>query len=752
MLQKTPSIIKALLKTLFIGIISLASLTQVSVADGLLSVDDAFKLDQPKIQQSQIILNWQIADGYHLYKNKIEVHSENSTFETPIFPAAKLIDDPVFGKTETYTDTVEVKIPFDINSTQNTLNIDVKYQGCQTQMGVCYPPQTRNFTLTVPVKTNLVAQPFESQTKESAFSSLGALNDLFTTRTGQPDLLPADKAFQFIHQINTKGQLELLWQIADDYHLYQDKFKVSIIEGDAVIGSLQLPKAEQVDDPVFGKTEVFHGQLLATLPISKLQDSITIEIEFQGCAISSGVCYPPIKKTVSVSKGDIQLASQTTIASSSSDSSDLSESDQIADTIKNSSVWIVIGTFFILGLLLTFTPCVFPMVPILSSIIVGQGKHLTTKRALIMSLVYVLAMSITYTVAGVLAGMFGENLQIAFQNPWIIGSFSFIFVLLAFSMFGFYELQLPARLQAKLTHASNQQKGGTLMGVAIMGFLSALIVGPCVAPPLMGALIYIGQTGDALLGGLALFAMSMGMGVPLLIIGTTSAKFLPRSGAWMDNVKAVFGVMLIGVAIWMLERIVPVEITMINWALLFIVSAVYLGAFDSHEKIGWLKLAKGLGLALFLYGLMILIGLLGGSKDMYQPLKTFQGSAVAGQAQNEHLTFKTIKNINDLEAEIAKGRPIMLDFYADWCISCKEMEKLTFTDPNVHLALRGVTLLQSDVTANDDIDKALMKHFGLIGPPAILFFNPQGQEQKAQRVIGFKSAEDFTINIKKALH
>ena len=750
MLQQTHSFIKFLLSSLLISLVTLITFSQASAGDELLSVDDAFKLEKPVIQNGQIILNWQIADGYHLYKEKIEAASESVTLEAPIFPPAQQMDDPIFGRTETYTNHVKVPVPFSNRDAQTSIELAVKYQGCQTEMGVCYPPQTRNFTLELPAAAS------SDTAEQSGFSSLAALNNLFTSNTSQPELLPADEAFQFSYQTNSAGQLELIWQIAEDYHLYQDKFKVKVVDGDAVIGSLNLPQADMIDDKVFGKTKAFHGQIIATLPVSDLPNKASVEIEFQGCSTSAGVCYPPIKKIILLDPNEIKAGAVSDTSATNAPTETLSESDQIADTLKHSSVWIVIATFFIFGLLLSFTPCVFPMIPILSSIIVGQGKHLTTQRAFVMSLVYVLAMSVTYTVAGVLAGMFGENLQAAFQDPWIIGSFSLIFVLLSLSMFGFYELQLPARLQSKLTHFSNQQKGGTLIGVAIMGFLSALIVGPCVAPPLAGALIYIGQTGDALLGGLALFAMSMGMGLPLLVIGTSSAKFLPRAGAWMDNVKAVFGVMLIGVAIWMIERIVPVEVTMINWALLFIVSAVYLGAFDSsHDKSGWFKLAKGLGLVLFLYGLMIFIGLLGGSKDMFQPLKTFQGSASAAEIQSEHLNFKTIKSVQDLEAELAtlsEGKPIMLDFYADWCISCKEMEKLTFTDPLVHKALEGVTLLQADVTLNDNIDKALMKKFGLIGPPAILFFDSQGREQKAQRVVGFKSSEEFIKNIQKALH
>ncbi|MBD3755957.1 MAG: thioredoxin family protein, partial [Gammaproteobacteria bacterium] len=285
-------------------------------------------------------------------------------------------------------------------------------------------------------------------------------------------------------------------------------------------------------------------------------------------------------------------------------------------------------------------------------------------------------------------------------------------------------------------------------------FLSALIVGPCVAPPLAGALIYIGQTGDALLGGTALFAMSMGMGLPLLLLGTSAGKLLPRAGGWMESVKAVFGVMLIGVAIWMAERILPVEVVLIAWALLFIISAVYLGAFESTaQKSGWFKLFKGFGLVLALYGAMILVGLLGGGKELLQPLKVFQGGGTgASYAEQRHLQFKSIKSIDDLNAELAKGQPVMLDFYADWCVSCKEMEALTFTDANVQSALKNVTLLQADVTANDAIDKALMKQFGIIGPPAILFFNGQGDEHKNLRVVGFKNAADFHATLLKAYH
>ena len=733
--------------TSFFMTLLMATSSAIYASDELLEVDQAFVLQTPSVANQSIEVKWKIEDDYKLYKDKISVSADNITLGTPAFSNSKTVDDALFGKTEVFSKSATVTIPYSGESQSTELT--VKYQGCADKLGVCYPPQTRTFTL------NLPAAQTASAESSSSFGSLSALNNFLKQDSEQPELLDAEDAFAFSHSIDDNGQLALNWKVAKDYHLYQDKLKTSVVNGDATLGQINLPKAELIDDELFGKTMVYHGEFSGTLPITSISGNATVQIEYQGCSAASGVCYPPVKKQIQVDatsiKADTSSTTPAVTATASVNSEELSETDQITDTLKNSSLWIVIATFFIFGLLLAFTPCVFPMIPILSSIIVGQGDQLTTRRAFTMSLVYVLAMSVTYTVAGVLAGMFGENLQAAFQNPWIIGSFSVIFLLLALSMFGFYELQLPSSLQTKLTSISNNQQGGTLTGVAIMGFLSALIVGPCMAPPLAGALIYIGQTGDALLGGTALFAMSMGMGLPLLLLGTSAGKLLPRAGGWMDNVKAVFGVMLIAVAIWMAERVVPAEVTMLSWALLFIMSAVYLGTFESTaDKSGWLKLVKGFGIALFLYGTMLLIGLMGGSTSVFQPLKVFQGGGNAGSVQSEKLSFKIIKSQADLDAELAKGQPVMLDFYADWCVSCKEMEAFTFTDQGVHTALKGVTLLKADVTANDDIDKALMKNFGIIGPPAILFFNTEGMEQKAQRVVGFKKPELFINNINSA--
>lgn len=710
------------------------TLNPASASDELLDVDQAFSLQPIKVENGQAKISWKIAEGYYLYKKRISIESDDIELSPPHFPKAITKNDPVFGQSDVFKHQLTVTQPYAGNATKATLTI--KYQGCAEELGVCYPPQTRSIK---------VEFPAAAQTNGN---TLADLNNLIVDSSGA-DLLPADEAFQLQVSSNNNNQLILDFRVAEGYHLYKDKIKATLKQGNAILGSLQLPEAVQANDPVFGDVQVYHGDFQAILPVENIADTAEIEIQYQGCSSESGVCYPPAKKQMTLQASDFNQVS-TNLPTQTTTSENLSETDQITSTLQNSSVWIVIGTFFLFGLLLSLTPCVFPMIPILSSIIVGQGDQLTTRKAFIMSLVYVLAMSVTYTVAGVLAGIFGENLQVLFQNPWIIGSFALIFIALAFSMFGFYELQLPSGLQSKITNLSNKQQGGTLTGVAIMGFLSALIVGPCVAPPLAGALIYIGQTGDALLGGTALFAMSMGMGVPLLLLGTSAGKLLPRAGAWMDNVKAIFGVLMIGVAIWMAERILPEWTILFAWAALLIGSAIYLGALEPvGNKSGWHKLAKSIGVIFLIYGVVMLIGLAGGSKNVLQPLTVFQSTGTSNSSQTEHLNFKSISTLAELKQEIAKGNPVMLDFYADWCISCKEMEKFTFSDPTVQSALANVTLLKADVTANNADDKELMKAFNIIGPPAILFFNQQ-QEQKAQRVVGFKKADAFKQNIDQA--
>jgi len=665
-----------------------------------------------------VVARWEIAEGYYLYRDQFKFALKGGVLGEPQFPQGVVKDDIKYGQVEVYEHLLEIKLP--VQDIRGALSLDISYQGCADQR-ICYPPIQKT--------VDFPATPVQLET--SAF--LGK-NDL-----EEEKFLKLDEAFEFSAEFPSPSYLVVRWKIADGYYLYRDKLAFSL-QGEAELGTPALPPSILEKDPLFGDVQIYKQPLLEiTIPVkTKGLQAVTLNVNYQGCA-AAGFCYPPTTKAV-----DLQLGK----------SSVLPEQDQLMHLLVSANVLYIVMVFFGLGLLLSLTPCVFPMIPILSSIIVGQGTQVTMARAFIMSLVYVLAMAFTYAIAGVLTGLAGENLQAAFQNPWVLASFALVFVILSLSMFGFYELQMPNALQTKLTGFSNRQQGGTLIGVAIMGILSALIVGPCVAAPLVGALMYIAQTGDAVLGGLALFVMSLGMGIPLIIVGISAGHFLPKAGGWMDSVKAVFGVMLLGVAIWMLERIIHGQVIMLLWATLLIVSAVYMGALDrlSAGVSGWHKLWKGVGLILLVYGVLLMIGAASGNVNPLQPLHNLnvtQNSSISTEA----VQFKPIKGVSGLERELAaaQGKRVMLDFSADWCVSCKEMEHFTFSDAGVQQALADFVLLQADVTHNDDQDKALYKRFGIFGPPAIMFFDKNGQEQGAYRVVGFMSADDFLQHLKTVI-
>lgn len=611
------------------------------------------------------------------------------------------------------------------------------------------------------------AEPAATQSAPSPLSALKNFGNSLGLGNSDEEFLHPDQAFIWSATAIDGNTLRVHWDIAADIYLYRDKFAFELQDASGIsLGKALLPPGKTKVDASFGEMVVYYNAVDIDIPLLRTRlepTEITLVVKYQGCA-DAGFCYPPITASAPVALPAAAPGGADTTPPTAN--SDLSEQDRIAATLASGNRLLTLLAFYGFGLLLTFTPCVFPMIPILSSIIVGQGETLSTRRAFTMSAVYVLAMALTYTAAGVFAGMFGENLQAAFQNPWVLGSFSVVFVLLALSMFGFYDLQMPGFLQSRLTDISNKQKGGTLLGVGIMGFLSALIVGPCVAAPLAAALIYIGQTGDSVLGGMALFAMSLGMGTPLLLIGTSAGKILPRAGDWMNTIKAVFGVLLLAVAIWMLERIIPVALSMALWAALAITSGIYMGALEpvGIDASGWRKLWKGIGLILLVYGVLLLVGVAAGGRDSLQPLYGVVGAGsvsyaatnTSGQATAAHgLAFRQVKGAEELEREIAAasaaGKAVMFDLYADWCVACKEMEKYTFSNAGVRAALQDVVLLQADVTNNDAIDKALYKRFGMFGPPTILFFGPDGTERRGYRVIGFMNADKFRDHVSKAI-
>lgn len=585
----------------------------------------------------------------------------------------------------------------------------------------------------------------------------GLFDDLAQNRNAVPPTM--DEAFSFEASVADPHTILAKFNVEEGNYLYRDKIKFVITATPEVtLNEYTLPSAKIKDDEIFGPTEVYFHDLQIPLNLNRGVESqeINLTVHYQGCSDTFNICYPPTKRDIllvlpAVTGAANNISSTTPTVPTSQ--LDLSEQDRIAHSLAHDNLLEILIGFLGLGLLLSFTPCVFPMIPILSSIIVGEGERITTHRAFILSLTYVLAMSVTYTIAGVLTGLLGENLQSMLQNPWIIGSFSALFVVLSLSMFGLYELQLPHGLQNRLHQMSHQQQGGKLLGVALMGLLSGLIVGPCLAPPLAGALIFIGQQGDPVLGGAALFALSMGMGLPLMIIGTSAGSLLPKAGGWMDNIKAIFGILMLALAIWLLERIIPGWIAMLLWGSLLVVTAIYLGALNtlSIESGGWQKLFKGFGMVMLIYGSLLIIGGASGGHNVWQPLETLAASSSStnNTAVHKGIEFTQINSLEDLNRQLDQNKPVMLDLYADWCTDCKTMELTTFQDPSVIAAMSGTQALQLDMTDYTDEHKALLKQFGIFGPPTILFFDAQGNEYKQHRLVGAIDAAGFQQHLNK---
>ena len=564
--------------------------------------------------------------------------------------------------------------------------------------------------------------------------------------------LPPEQAFRFSARVVDAKTIEARWQITGDYYMYRDNFKFALEGG--TLGTPQLPPGKMKEDETFGNVEVYRKEVKILLPV-EASGPVTLKAISQGCW-DGGICYPPINQDAQLTMaGAASPSAAVSPAPSFSASAPAAadESSRIAGLFKGDNLALVLLSFFGFGLLLSLTPCVFPMIPILSGIIVNHGHALSHLRAFILSLAYVLGMAVTYAAVGVAAGLSGTLLSAALQNAWVLGGFALVFVVLSLSMFGFYELQLPAALQSRVSDTANRQ-GGSLPAIALMGALSALIVGPCVAAPLAGALLYIAQTGDAALGGMALFVMSLGMGAPLLLVGAFSRSLLPKSGPWMEGVKKFFGVIMLATALWLVSPVIPLWLQMFGWALLMVVPAIYLHALDPlpQNAHGWQRLGKGLGVVLLLGGAAMLMGVLGGAKDPLQPLG-FLRSGAAAEAHGP--AFERVATVEALDTRLAAakaaGKPVMLDFYADWCVSCKEMERFTFAEAKVAASMKQMVLLQADVTANNDADKALLKRFGLFGPPGIIFWSPAGSELGDLRVVGFVPADKFLPTLERAL-
>ena len=597
----------------------------------------------------------------------------------------------------------------------------------------------------VPVLLCLVALGASAQSIGERLKDLvGSDNDSFS-RYG---ILDPDQAFRLSAKPVDRATVRFTWVVAEGYYLYRDKFSLVSLADDVRIDqtALRIPRGKVKQDESFGEVEVNTGLIVVDAPLVPANDGISsalFRVGYQGCKEGS-VCYPPQLKEIGVDLGQTLAAAVQPVSRAQ-----LSVQDRITARLKQGSLILNVLAFFVFGLLLSLTPCVFPMIPILSGIIVGQSGTVTGRRGFLLSLAYVLAMALTYSLLGVLAGTFQVNLQAASQNVWAISAFSLVFVILALSMFGYYELRMPAAIQTRLSSLSQPRQQTGLYSSAAMGAVSAIIVGPCVAPPLAGALLYISQTGDALLGGAALFSMGLGFGAPLLVIGASAGSLLPRVGAWMEKVKQGFGIIMLGVAIWFLERVIPGAVAMLLWALLVILAALLMGALDRTERSG--KAFKAVGIAGLIYASTLIIGALSGSQDMLRPLAHLAGKPAASSS----LEFQRIKSAADLDrtlaAAAAAGKFVMLDFYADWCVTCIEMEHDTFTEPEVKRALSDVILVQADVTRNDSEDQRLLERFQLFGPPAILFFGTDARELQEYRLIGYVKPEQFLQHLAKLL-
>jgi thiol:disulfide interchange protein DsbD len=592
-----------------------------------------------------------------------------------------------------------------------------------------------------------LAQTTPASPAAAANATKTGIDAVLGTKSSGDDFLPAEKAFRFDATADGSDRVRLNWEIAEGYYLYRARIKVSTTSTAAQLGPTEFPPGQIKSDEYFGKQEVYHHELIASVPVARARGGaleLPLQVSFQGCA-EKGLCYPPITKTVNVSLGAGSGAALSQTPGGAGGGG--AEQDFFARLVRGNPL-VMLSGFFVAGLLLAFTPCVLPMVPILAGIITGGRQPVTAGRGFVLSLTYVLGMACTYTVAGIACAAAGRQVQAVFQQWWVLALFAALFVAMALSMFGLFTVQMPAAIQTRIAAISNRQSAGTFGGVAVMGALSALIVTTCVGPALVGALLVISQTGQMARGGAALFAMSIGMGTPLLVVGASAGKLLPKAGPWMDLVKKVFGVMMLAVAVWMLARIVPDRTALLLWSVPVLVLAWLLWSETRRPSAAGWALRAGAALAA-LYGVTLATGSALGGTDPLAPLPAFA-------AKTHTLPFRPVRSLAQLDQEVAQahaqGRGVLVDFTAAWCTSCREMERYTFSDPQVQAALRDAVLLRADVTDNNADDQALLKRFGIFGPPTIAFYGSDGQERPAYRVVGYMKAEPFAERTRNALH
>ncbi|MFM5585148.1 protein-disulfide reductase DsbD [Aeromonas veronii] len=560
-------------------------------------------------------------------------------------------------------------------------------------------------------------------------SGADLLSSLGIEANAKPKFLQVDEAFQ-IESEQRGDQLLLTLHIADDYYLYRHSLRFK--GNNLTFSEPTLPEGTEHEDDFFGKTRVYYQQVSIVVPLKEVGENATLRVRYQGC--TDGLCYPPTDKLIDVAP--LVTATTASTADTAQSVAPVSQQDQLAAALGNQGFWLSIVAFFALGLGLAFTPCVFPMYPILTGIIAGAGHRLSTGRAFLLSFVYVQGMAVTYTLLGLVVASAGLKFQAALQHPYVLIGLSVMFVLLALSMFGLYTLQLPSSLQTRLSGLSNRQQGGSVVGVAVMGMISGLVCSPCTTAPLSGALIYVAQSGDLWLGGAALYALSLGMGLPLLLLGTSGGKLLPKAGAWMDVIKQLFGFALLAVPILLLSRLWSDQIATLAWLGWGLLLCGYLYHHNQHQPHSVAKSVRGFVLLLAMISAVVV------GKDLLQPAPP---AAITADASQTAPQFIRIKTLDDLKVQLAaaRGKPVLLDLYADWCVACKEFEHKTFSDPTLRERFGQMVLLQADVTANDDADIELLNSLNVLGLPTLIFFDREGKELTGQRVTGFMGPAEF---------
>ena len=708
-----------------IATLGLPSNAAQSQEEDLPPASEVFKY-RTQLQGDQVLVTYDIAADHYLYRSRMSFATATPgvTLGQPQFAPGRSHEDAYFGKQEIYVGSTTVGVPFSVAGPRPaTFALVLKLQGCNEKRGICYPPQI--WTTTIALGSG-AANPLAFGKSRPA------------ARAAPGDVLAVDDAFQLSADTIGPERIKLTWVIAEGYYLYRSKISVASDSTLIGLGTPALPQGEELTDEFLGKQEVYRGVLEVEVPFSRARaegGKVDLDVAYQGCA-EGRVCYPLAKRRLAVEVAGSQAAGPSSV----------SEQDRLAAAIGGPLLKALL-VFFVGGLLLSLTPCVLPMVPILSGIIVSQGKNVTSARAFSLSLVYVLGMALTYAAAGAAFALAGKQAQAAFQQPLVIVIFAALFVFLSLPMFGLFELQMPSFIQTRVANVSNQQKAGTLVGTFVMGVLASLIVTTCVAPPLVGALTLHRADGDMVRGALSLFAMGIGMGVPLLVVGASAGKLLPKSGPWMVAVKAFFGVLFLGVAVYLLDRVLPAIVTMTLWAVLTFATGYWLWSLGrAREGSSGNVVVAALGLLLVLYGSLLAIGAAAAGTDPLQPLKGLSAPGTGPQAtkaSGSEDRFVMVKTGAELDSRLATaraaGRPVLVDFYADWCVSCKELEKYTFSDTEVIKTLAATDLIRVDVTD----DSGLLTRFGLVGPPTILFFDRGGTELKARRVVGFVTADRF---------